>query len=334
MIQNTASERAECTCNVMTCGCKRWSRANGRADKAGKLNGSKKGQNAAFGSIIESQARLNENVLAQLNRLEKPQTVLLGCDLFCLGVDLVLIRRVLLAMGEASGHVFRILTTNSTRLMLLDPHLRWRPNIEVGVKVKCRDDTYRIYQLRECSAHVKFVSFEFRESVGKLDLTGIDRVVVSVDTGPGARPLNPDWVSEIREQCIVQDVEFILKQSNRRSQTADPRLAHDRASDEMPEPPTAQDLELLAAAENTPVEPPPAPLADLPEQTVPVRVWAFLRSCPGLAVALIALMALLMLVQGLWIDPVPLAFLLKETAVMVIVTTFFTLVIHYITQRQ
>jgi len=333
MMQSTVSERMECTCSLITGGCDRWSRRNGKAEKAGKLNGPKKSRNGTFGSIIESQARVNENVLAQLNRLEKPQTVLLGCDLFCLGVDLVLIRRVLLAMGKMSQHVFQIVTNNSTRLMLVDPHLRWWPNIEVGVKVECRDDTYRIYQLRKSSAHVKFVSLEPRESVGKLDLTGINRVIVAGNTRPGARPLNPDWVREIREQCIAQDVESVLKQSDGRSQTADLRLLDDRASDEMPEPPTAHDLELLAAAESIPVVPPPAPLADLPEQTLPARIWAFLRSCPGFAVALIALMALLMLVEGLWIDPVPLAFLLKETTVMVIMATFFTLVIHYITWR-
>jgi hypothetical protein len=200
------------------------------------------------------------------------------------------------------------------------------------VKVESKDDTYRIYQLRKSSAHVKIVSFEPRESMGKLDLTGINRVIISGDTRPGARPLNPYWVREIREQCIAQNVECVVNDRDGASRARE-TLDH-CASEEMPEPLTAQDLELFAAAENTAVEPPPVPPADVSEQTVPARIWAFLRSWPRIAAALIALMALLMLVEGLWIKPVPLASLLKETTVMVIMATFFTLVIHYITQDR
>lgn len=337
MSQSTVSETPECTWNPTDGACGRCGKGNSRTGKVSARNGSpkngsRKSRNADGGVVVRPQARLNEKALAQPKQWPEPRKAIVS-DLFCDCVPIALIRRVLTAMGEASQHVFQIVTSNSTRMMLLDHHLQWQPNIEVGVKVECKDDTYRIYQLRKTSAHVKIVCFEpLRESVGKLDLTGIDRVIVAGNSRPGARPLNPHWVREIREQCIAQNVEFVLKQAGDGSRISDPRPLYNRASDEMPEPLTAQDLELLAAAENTAVEPPLVPLA-VPEQTVPGRIWAFLQSCPGLTVALLALMALLMLIQGLWIKPVPLASLLKETAVMVTMATFFSLAIRYITQR-
>jgi protein gp37 len=339
MSQSTVGERPECTWSPTDGACGRCGNGNCRTGKVSARNGSpkngsKKSRNADCGVVVRPQARLNEKALAQLKQWPEPRKAIVSGDLFCDCVPIALIRRVFTSMGEASQHVFRIVTSNSTRLMLLDPHLRWWPNIEVGVKVECKDDTYRIYQLRNSSAHVKFVSFELRESMGKLDLTGINRVVVSSATSPGAKPLNPDWVREIREQCLAQNVKFVVNGRDGASRMVARETLDNRASDEMPEPLTAQDLELLAAAENNPVEPQPAPLADLSEQTIPARIWAFLRSCPGIAVALIALMALLMLAEGLWIKPVPLTSLLKDTAVMVIMATFFTLVIHYITQDR
>ena len=190
MSQSTARERPECTWNPTDGACGRCRNGNCRtgrvlARNGSPKNGSKQGRNTSFGSIIEGQARLNENVLAQLDQLDEPRIIVLGCDLFCLGVATALIRLLLTVMGKMSRHVFRIVTSNSTRLMLSDRHLHWPPNIEVGVKVECKDDTYRIYQLRKSSAHVKFVSFEPHESVGRLDLTGIDRVVVGRCTVTG-----------------------------------------------------------------------------------------------------------------------------------------------------
>jgi protein gp37 len=339
MIQNTTDDRMECTVNVITDNCNRCRKGNGRADKArgrndAPRNGSTKNGNANLGLGVRPQAKLNEKTLAQLQQWSEPRSVVVGTDLFCDCVPTPVIRRALTAMGEASQHFFRIVTSNPVRLMQMSPKLHWQPNIWVGVAVESKDHAHRTDQLRATDALVKFVSFQpLLGPAGKVDLTGIDWVVVGGDTGPSATPLKPDWVREIRDQCIAANVPFFFKGWGGWSRKADPRFLDGRTWDEMPEPPEPHDLEILAAIESDPVEPPPAPLADLPEQTVPVRIWAFLRSCPGIAVALIALMAMLMLVQGLWIDPVPLASLLKETAVMVTMATFFSLVIHYITQR-
>jgi protein gp37 len=48
--------------------------------------------------------------------------------------------------------------------------------------------------------------------VGDIDLTGIDRVIVGGESGPGARTIQPEWVTEIRDQCLAAHVPFFFKQ--------------------------------------------------------------------------------------------------------------------------
>jgi protein gp37 len=49
-------------------------------------------------------------------------------------------------------------------------------------------------------------------AIGKLDLTGIDWVIVGGESGPGARPMDPAWVRDIRDQCNASGVAFFFKQ--------------------------------------------------------------------------------------------------------------------------
>jgi protein gp37 len=43
-------------------------------------------------------------------------------------------------------------------------------------------------------------------------LTGIDWVIVGGESGPRAPPMDPDWVREIRDQCLANGVAFFFKQ--------------------------------------------------------------------------------------------------------------------------
>ena len=91
--------------------------------------------------------------------------------------------------------------------ILPDSHMWFGVSIEDGTK------TSRIRHLREAPAGVRFLSIEpLIGPVGKLDLTEIDWVIVGGESGPGARPMNPDWVREIRDQCHARGVAFFFKQ--------------------------------------------------------------------------------------------------------------------------
>jgi protein gp37 len=93
------------------------------------------------------------------------------------------------------------------------PKLRWERNIWMGVSVENERYASRIDHLRKTKARVKFLSIEpLIGPVGKLNLRGIDWVIVGGESGPHARPVDPRWVTSLRDQCQRADVAFFFKQ--------------------------------------------------------------------------------------------------------------------------
>jgi protein gp37 len=87
------------------------------------------------------------------------------------------------------------------------------PNLWLGVSVCVPEEKPKIDALREIPAAVRFVSFEpLLRDMGELDLTGTQWVIVGGESGPGARPMNPDWARGIRDQCKAAGVAFFFKQ--------------------------------------------------------------------------------------------------------------------------
>ena len=82
-----------------------------------------------------------------------------------------------------------------------------------GVSVEDRGKASRIRHLRDAPAGVRFLSIEpLIGRMGRIDLTGIDWVIVGGESGPGARRMDPEWVREIRDQCRASKVAFFFKQ--------------------------------------------------------------------------------------------------------------------------
>ena len=87
------------------------------------------------------------------------------------------------------------------------------PNVWLGVSCEDRQRKDRIDHLRETPAAVRFLSLEpLLEDLGRLDLRGIHWVIVGGESGPKARPMHPEWVRSIRDQCVAAGVKFFLKQ--------------------------------------------------------------------------------------------------------------------------
>lgn len=122
------------------------------------------------------------------------------------------IHRIFRIMNDANWHRFQVLTKRSERLLHLSPELNWTPNIWMGVSVENQDYTYRISQLLQTGAKVKFVSFEPLLGPIDYDLSGLDWVIVGGESGPGARPLKVEWVESIQTQCLNKKVPFFFKQ--------------------------------------------------------------------------------------------------------------------------
>ena len=87
------------------------------------------------------------------------------------------------------------------------------PNVWLGTSIESDRYVFRADHLRETPAAVRFLSLEpLLGPLPSLDLTGIDWVIVGGESGPGARPMHPDWVRDIRDRCIAAGIPFFFKQ--------------------------------------------------------------------------------------------------------------------------
>jgi protein gp37 len=182
---------------------------------------------------------LHEHMLDVPLRWTKPRIIFVNSmsDLFHEDVPLQFIQRVFSTMRRAPYHAFQVLTKRSARLAELDHEIDWPDNVWMGVTVENRGCCFRIDHLRQSHARVKFLSLEpLLGPLPDLDLGCMDWVIVGGESGPGARPLAPDWVTEIRDLCLEADVPFFFKQWGgvRKSKTG--RVLQGRTWDQVPSP--------------------------------------------------------------------------------------------------
>jgi protein gp37 len=168
---------------------------------------------------------------------KKPQTIFVNSmsDLFHDEVPLAYIQRVFEVMARASWHRFQVLTKRAERLAEVSGVVDWPDNVWMGVSVENADYVDRIECLRRTGARVKFLSLEpLLGPLARLDLSGIDWVIVGGESGPGARPMDPAWVTDIRDQCRCAGVAFFFKQWGGKNKKKTGRVLEGRTWDEMP----------------------------------------------------------------------------------------------------
>ncbi|MCW5235481.1 DUF5131 family protein [Verminephrobacter eiseniae] len=166
-------------------------------------------------------------------------------DLFHKNVSDAYIEQVFDVIRRCPHHTFQVLTKRAERLASFFKHRPVPTNAWIGVSVE--DQKYgvpRIDHLRKVDARIRFLSVEpLLNDVGQLDLADIHWVIVGGESGPKARPMKPEWVERIQQQCAEQSVQFFFKQwggwgadGKRRSKKANGRLLDGRTWDNMPEP--------------------------------------------------------------------------------------------------
>ena len=156
-------------------------------------------------------------------------------DLFHEQVPADFIQSVFAVMSEHRQHKYQVLTKRPERLLELHKSVPWTENIWMGVSVENEDYTWRIDMLRESLAQVKFLSIE--PLIGPLqtfDFSGIDWVIVGGESGPGARPMEVEWVRDVRDACLDQDVAFHFKQWGGTNKKKTGRTLDNRTWDELP----------------------------------------------------------------------------------------------------
>jgi len=158
--------------------------------------------------------QLRRDRLDQPLRWKKPRTIFVNSmsDLFHDEVPEGYIQQVFEVMESASHHRFQVLTKRSERLAELAGSLVWPSNVWMGVSVENQRFTCRVDDLREVPASVRFLSCEPLLGELDLDLAEIHWVIAGGESGPGARPMDPDWVRGVRDQCCEANVPFFFKQ--------------------------------------------------------------------------------------------------------------------------
>jgi protein gp37 len=105
-------------------------------------------------------------------------------------------------------------------------------SIWLGVSVESNDYAWRADMLRETPAAVRFLSVEpMLGPIDKVDLTGIDWVIVGGESGPGYRPMEVAWVRDVRDRCVAAGIPFFFKQWHKKNTG---RELDGRTWDEMP----------------------------------------------------------------------------------------------------
>lgn len=173
-------------------------------------------------------------------RWKKPQLVFVNSmsDMFHENVPAEYIQQIFNVMRSADHHQFQILTKRAGRLRELNAIIDWPQNVWMGVSVENQDYANRIDDLRQTNASIRFLSLEpLLGPLQNLNLNSIDWVIVGGESGPGSRPIRPEWVTDIRDQCIDAGVSFFFKQWGGFNKKKAGRKLEGRTWDELPRQP-------------------------------------------------------------------------------------------------
>jgi len=150
-------------------------------------------------------------------------------------VPISYVQSVFDVMRRAHWHRFQVLTKRARRLADVASKLPWPPNVWMGVSVESAEYAWRVEHLRKAPAAVRFLSLEpLLGPLPSLRLGGIHWVIVGGESGPKARPMNPDWATDIRDQCEQARVPFFFKQWGGPNKKRTGRLLDGRTWDAMP----------------------------------------------------------------------------------------------------
>ena len=217
MGDNTGIEWTDATwnpvtgCNKVSAGCK-----NCYAEKmAERLQ--KMGQ-ANYRNGFE--VTLQPHMLDIPKRWTRPRRIFVNSmsDLFHKDVPDEYIKQVFDVMRSCPQHTFQVLTKRIQRLVEYSNRYRgglYAENVWIGVSVENEEQTARIEHLNDAHCFMKFISAE--PLLGQLNLSPaqlefIDWVIVGGESGPNHRPIQAEWVLDIRDTCTLSNTAFFFKQ--------------------------------------------------------------------------------------------------------------------------
>ena len=186
----------------------------------------------------------------------KPQKVFVNSmsDLFHEDAQMEFIAQCFDTMLRADQHTYQILTKRP-KIMAEFSEMFGKfagfqiPNhIWMGASVEDSRVVDRIDDLRKVRCGMRFLSIEpLIGPVGKVDLAGIDWVIIGGESGTGFRPVKEEWIREIISQCEAQDVPIFFKQWGGQRPKSGGRTINGRTYDAYPEQKPNSDREKILA---------------------------------------------------------------------------------------
>jgi len=181
----------------------------------------------------------NEHLLDKPYSWKKSRMVFVNSmgDLFHEDVPQEYREEVFEVMNDCSQHTFQVLTKRPEELVRVHDRFDWTSNIWMGVTVETAKYLHRVDLLRQVPAEVRFLSCEpLLGPLGQFDLNGIHWVIAGGESGPGARPMDEAWVTDLRDWCVQCQVPFFFKQWGGVNKKAAGRLLEGREWNQMPRP--------------------------------------------------------------------------------------------------
>lgn len=158
---------------------------------------------------------LHPDLIDTPRQWKKPKTIFVNSmsDLFHKDVPTDFIKQVFHTMNETPQHTYQVLTKRPERVATISETLNFSENIWIGTSVENDKVLDRIEHLNNIPAKIRFLSCEpLLGPLENLNLSDIHWVIVGGESGPGARPMEVEWVRSIRDQCSEANVAFFFKQ--------------------------------------------------------------------------------------------------------------------------
>jgi len=122
--------------------------------------------------------------------------------------------KIFSVIEETPQHTYQLLTKRADKMYEYLSQRKIPKNVWLGVTVENKKDGLpRIDKLRKLNASVLFLSVEpLLEDLGQINLNNIDWVIVGGESGNKARPMDKQWVENIKKHCDRNNVAFFFKQ--------------------------------------------------------------------------------------------------------------------------
>ena len=235
-------------CRMVSSGCahcyaERMAKRLAAMARAAEERGTNAGRCANYLTVLNERGKWNGRVFLDYAALRdplgwrRPRTIFVNSmsDLFYEEVPSEFVEQVFDVMNACPQHNFQVLTKRPEVAAAYSHKLAWGPNIWLGTSVENAAVTHRVGELCRTGARIKFLSVEpLLGPIPRLPLRGVDWVIVGGESGPGARPMQPEWVRQIRDRCLTRGVAFFFKQWGGVNKKAAGRMLDGRLWDELP----------------------------------------------------------------------------------------------------